>query len=105
MEVQKQYISLKDMLRHIETGALFAVEVVAFDKKRTLNNGRILVYSCCRLEAAMGKEEITNYELRIRKNRHFTRNLRLYANGRPTSAIRKIHPLLVTKVDGKEVVL
>ena len=100
MKAERQYITLKDMLTHIETGAVFSVEVVAFDKKRPLNNGRFLHYAACRLEKAeSGKGDKGGAK-------YFeTRNVRLYANGRPTSEIRKIHPLLVVKFNSRELIL
>ena len=100
-------VTLRDMLRLMDTGDLFSIELVSFDKKRTQNNGRVLVYNSARLESAMN--DVDGTIVRTSRNRfnseHFTRNIRLYVNGRPTSEIRKIHPLLVTKFNSKEVLL
>ena len=98
-------VTLKDMLHQIDSGALFSVEVVSFDKKRTLNNGRVLVYQTARLVSAMNDVDSPGPQRGVRRNPHFTRNIRLYLNGRPTSEIRKIHPLLVVKFNSKELLL
>ena len=100
-------VTLKEMLTIIDSGSLFSIEIVSYDKKRTQNNGRVLVYQTARLESAMKDTDGTI--VRTSRNNynstHFTRNIRLYVNGRPTSEIRKIHPLLVIKFNSKELLL
>lgn len=100
-------VTLKEMLTIIDSGSLFAIEVVTYDKKRTQNNGRILIYQTARLESAMN--DVDGTIVRTSRNSynstHFTRNIRLYVNGRPTSEIRRIHPLLVINFNSKELLL
>jgi hypothetical protein len=100
-------VTLKEMLTIIDSGSLFSIELVSYDKKRTQNNGRVLVYQTARLESAMNDTDgaIVRTSRNTYNSTHFTRNIRLYVNGRPTSEIRKIHPLLVIKFNSKELLL
>ena len=95
-------ITLPEALKIIESGTLFSVKVISFDRKRTAQNGRILEYRQVRKESAHqkaigAKKEKMN---RIPQHfEHFTRNVRIYADGIPSSSIVKIHPLLISEIN------
>lgn len=104
-------VTLSEALKIIESGAIFNVKVVSFDKKRTAQNGRVLHFTEARKESAHQKAMMdaparggaktktpSHYE-------HFTRNIRIYYANAPTMKVVKIHPLLIMEINGKKLLL
>ena len=98
---------LSEMLAAMDSGIVFSIQFISHDKKRTLKNGRTVNFSAARLERSERDDadgRVLN-TLKSRKTGNFTRTIRIYANGRPTSDTRTFHPLLVEVFDGKELFL
>ena len=117
-----EIITRKDCMQRLEAGETVTMEVYTYDEKRG-KGGKIETYEC-RLEtgakAAIG-DDTPHYEAedaddaddaptekRTKSPNHskwYTRNIRLYVNGHPSSQIRKIHPLLIRTFNGVKVVV
>lgn len=124
-------VTLQEVLRRLDAGELCGMRVVKYDAQRG-RGGDIMDIVECKLLAAeksprtYGKQkgaapspdedpdaptpvdaEAANLpDDRRDPNhfRHFTRNVRLYQDGSPTSIIRKIHPPLIIEFGGAPVI-
>lgn len=114
-------ITVRDMLSEMETGAVFSLTFVTYDRKRK-RGGRIEEIAQAVLlkhdpkatndifagRPATPREQKVQQlaELRRAPQHHkwYTRNIRLLVNGHPTGEIRKIHPPLVALFNQKIVV-
>lgn len=114
-------ITVRDMLSEMETGEVFSLTFVTYDRKRK-RGGRI--EDIAQAVLLRHDPEATNdifagrpatprekkvqqlAELRRSPQHHkwYTRNIRLLVNGHPTGEIRKIHPPLVALFNDKIVV-
>lgn len=97
-------ITLAQMLAAMDTGATFSIKYIGFDRKRKERNGRTIEFKEARLEKSVRSDD-DDFVIRSKKTSHFTRTIRLYASGRPTTETRLLHPVLVEQFDGKEVFL
>lgn len=105
----EEAITIRDMLKEMKTGGTFSATVLSYDRKRR-SGGQIKHYPELRLyqEGLELGRGLTPAERkpRARKPRHghhYTRNVVVMQNGTPTSIIRKIHPPLVMRFNGKTV--
>ena len=118
--MKEQPYDLKTILHIMASGELFSCKVVKYDRKRK-TGGQILEIVSAKLVSAEKKEKqqaatpatraATPMEQlqqkRSKKPHHFrwfTRNIRLYTAGLPTSQILKIHPPLIIEFNGNQVV-
>lgn len=96
----------------MESGIVFNCIVLSYDRKRK-KGGEVMEFHEARLYQP-GTKDVTNmtvverklYERNQRKPNHgvhFTRNVRILQAGHPTDIIRKLHPPLVMKFNGKTV--
>ena len=111
----KQPYDLKTILHIMASGELFSCKVVKYDRKRK-TGGQILEIVSAKLVSAEKKESPATraatpmeqlQQKRSKKPHHFrwfTRNIRLYTAGLPTSQILKIHPPLIIEFNGNQVV-
>lgn len=110
----KEYYTYSDILEWMESGRPFSLRYVTFDRQRK-RGGQVKYIS----EAEMVQAEEEERRARKIKGRpltleeiarltapagrnpnhsyHFTRNVRILENGRPTSLIRKVHIILITE--------
>lgn len=113
-------ITVRDMLADMETGAVFSLRYVTYDRKRK-TGGSIKEFPEARLVQSLKKETAArartrNEEFELLRDRQadkprdpnhrewYTRNLRIVQEGKDTSIIRKFHPPLVISYNGKTVV-
>ena len=109
-------ITLIEMLRQMQTGAIFSCVVVSYDKKRK-TGGKIIEYHQARLfdpqmeqTATRAATEMEQLRAQLRDGKrpnhgkHFTRNIQLMQDGHSTSEVRKIHPPLVDSFNGQTVI-
>lgn len=107
-------ISIKEILKYMESGKVFSMKVIAYDRKRK-TGGQIKEYPEAILTQApkpdrsLTKVEQQKLELdRLRKNphhrEHYTRNITICQEGQPTSIIHTIHPPLIIEFNGDIVV-
>lgn len=118
-------ISTKEMLTHMESGVIFSLRRVRYDRQRKKGGDIEFIAEAQLFTQAdeKNREEIatgggrpltiaeqTFLQLEDAKkkdpNHHhnYSRNLVLLADGHPTSEIRKFHPPLVLEFNGKKVV-
>lgn len=111
-------LTLTEFLKIWESGAVFSINFVRFDKKRRLKNGEILTFEAVRKESAAKMDSPEAEREAHRQNSasadrlsngnqhaHFTRHIRVYHNGRPTTQVIPIHPVLIREVNGKRLLL
>lgn len=113
-----EIITIRQMLRAMETGAPFSCTVVSYDRRRR-KGGQIIEYGEARLlredeeKQAAGARPLTKQEKLAaalketktpRHGKWYTRNIRILQDGHPTSLIKKIHPPLVVFFNHKQVV-
>ena len=114
-------ITVRDMLAQMETGALFSISYLTYDRQRK-RGGRVEQYSEAvllrrpeeRTAPTAGERTPTTIERKrkqlaqLRRNpqhhRWYTRNIQLLVDGHPTSQHRKIHPPLVILFNSQIVV-
>jgi len=116
-------IEVQQMLREMETGIIFSITYVTYDRQRK-KGGKVITHQEAKLhraDDAIAAEktlmqrplseaeqavatQYTNAKRSPHHGEHFTRNLVLMQNGHTTSQIRKIHIPLVVKYQGKTVV-
>lgn len=100
-------ITIKEMLRFMESGRAFSLTVVTADTKKG-TGGELLFFpsaTCTqysvsdgtRLTASVMKKAATDGK-RPNHNAHFTRNILL-----PDMRVRKVHVDLITRFNGKKV--
>lgn len=114
-------IALKEVLRILHTGVPCSMKVVRFDVRRSNRNGEVHEYEECVLVWGDGgsdrvkdagsrsltalEKELIGLEEADQRNpkhqKHFTRNVRLLLDGKPTSEIRKIRPWLIIEFNGQ----
>jgi hypothetical protein len=111
-------ITVREMLAFMETGALFSVQGVTYNRRAKKGGGKIYEYLECMLAQAVPgqkldrpatlKEDANQRVKHTRNNPNhgmwYTRNIIICQNGHPTTMIRKIHPPLVVYFNGKIVV-
>jgi hypothetical protein len=115
-------ISIRELLAHMEHGQPFSIEVVSYDRQKG-TGGKIHIYEEAVLltEATrgtyLGREltesersvsaSVADQELIVPKNPNhyfnYTRNIRILQDGHPTNIIKKVHPPLILKFNGKTV--
>lgn len=107
-------ISIKKLLEYMESGQVFSMEVVAYDRTRK-QGGQIKEYpeavlvkreQAGQTERALTKMEMVNTGARKKganHKKHYTRNIRILQNGHPTGIIKKIHPPLILKFNDQTV--
>lgn len=103
----------------METGKPFTCTFVTYDAKRD-RGGELREYEAKLIRnnplqkqggrplTPKEKQEKALAEASVRNphhSKHFTRNVQVLQDSFPTSMIRKIHPLLLTKFNGSTVVL
>ena len=102
-------ITLLDMLKEMETGAVFSLTLIRYDRKRK-TGGQVVTYDEARLYQPAQKSTSSVNAHRMaaiktsRRPNHgqwFTRNIQLLQDGYPIDMIRKIHPPLVVTFNGK----
>lgn len=109
-------ITIKDMLKEMESGRVFSLSVVSYDHKRGTGGELINYPEAVLLTNKASQKTATRpptrkekLEIAIKKNpRHshwYTRNIRICSNGVPTSIIKKIHPALVTLFNGEKIIV
>ncbi len=114
-------ITVKDMLKEMETGDPFSIKYITFDRQRK-KGGHIEQYkeavllikpvlviqpeSEGRSPTLIEQKKKKLERLRKRPNHKewYTRNIQLMVNGHPTGERRKIHPPLVVLFNNKIVV-
>lgn len=115
-------ITISDCMKRLEAGEDATLEVWTYDRKR--KKGGDIETLTCRLATGVEKpttiagRELTEAERRpddtdsdtlhiARKpnhSEHYTRNVRIVANGHPTSVLFKIHPPLIKSFNGVKTV-
>jgi hypothetical protein len=114
-------ISIRDLLAHMEHGQPFSIEVVSYDRQKG-TGGKIHTYEEAVLlteatrDTFLGREltesersvsaEIVPEPVVPKKPNHFlnyTRNIRILQDGHPTNIVKKVHPPLILKFNGKTV--
>jgi len=108
----------------MHSGAVFSLRVVAFDKRREDKTGPVMHCEQAVLVWGDGgkdkKERASERPLSqiekelsgmladsdtLKRNpshqKHYTRNIRILVDGKPTEVIRKIHPLLIIEFNGQ----
>lgn len=118
-ENDMQAYTFQDILDYMNTGQPFSLRVVTYDKQRK-KGGELKYYKEAILlqpekeDAEAAKlhqrpltttEATANNRERRDPNHHkwFTRNIRLLENGFPTSLKRKVHIILITEFNGREI--
>ena len=115
-------ISIGQCLAHMHSGRAFSCEVYTYDRRRK-TGGELRHYEEAVLlrpdgpgaEAATGRPATRMEHLRaelarpkLPKNPHhrrwYTRNIRILQAGHPTGIVRKLHPPLLRRFNGKTVV-
>ncbi|MEM6772305.1 MAG: hypothetical protein AAF597_17145 [Bacteroidota bacterium] len=116
------YIIERDMLKVMETGRVFSMRVVTYDRRRS-TGGKVKYYPEAILvqpqkeAASNANRPLTPAEMKAiefwnetkggHKDPHhkqfYTRNIRMMQNGHPTGEQKKIHPPLVLEFNGKRV--
>lgn len=113
--------TIREALAIMETGEIFSLQVVSYDKARK-TGGERLEYPEAVLVTGIendqvvadqtGQRALTGREQRrIAKKKsphhseHFTRNIRIMQSGHPTSIIKKIHPPLILFINGEKIVV
>lgn len=91
------HITLSDTLDLIHSKRIISMEGVTYDRQRKKGGELYRLPECCKVseDAAMV----------IQHKRDFTFDMRIYINGEPTDAIQRVHALLITKINGKELIL
>lgn len=118
-----QTIEVQQMLREMETGIIFNIIYVTYDRQRK-KGGKVITHQEAKLhraaDALAASAEVHQRPLSIAEKtallqsasttrsphhgEHYTRNVVLMQHGHTTSQIRKIHIPLVVKFQGKIVV-
>ena len=104
-------ITIRDMLDDIEAGLICSIVVITYDRKRNTGGKvkhypEIMIYrEGMELGRPLTEAEQKQFGQKKapRHGKHYTRNMVIMQNGTPTSIIRKIHPPLVMKYNGKTV--
>lgn len=117
-------ISIKKCLEVMHSGAVFGLKVVSYDKRRKEQNGQVTHYPSAVLVWGDGgndrtrerdsEREPTALERTLTRGAsseaikrdpghaaHYTRNIRLMVDGKPTEIIKKIHPALIIEFNGE----
>jgi hypothetical protein len=91
------HITLSEALTLIHSKSIISIEGVTFDKQRRKGGELYQLPECCKVseDAAMVVQHM----------RDFTFDMRIYINAQPTDAIQRIHALLITKINGLELIL
>lgn len=98
-------ITIKEALNTIDTGKIVSIKYVSFDKKRK-TGGKLKHHDEL---VVTNPKKITPTPTKVKSDsspnhlENSTRNFFTCINGRPTSAIKKIHVFLILEVDGKTV--
>jgi len=105
----EETITIRQMLDEMKAGVICSLTVITYDRKRK-SGGKIKHFPEMRLyeEGMELGRPLTEAEKKAfrkkkapRHGRHYTRNMVVMQNGTPTSIIRKIHPPLVMRYNGK----
>lgn len=96
------------MLKEMETGTVFSLTLISYDRKRKLG-GQVVSYDEARLYqpaqrksfSLQAKSPSSQAARRPNHGHWFTRNIQLLQDGYPIDLIRKIHPPLVVAFNGK----
>ena len=112
-----EQITVRDMIRYMESGAAFSLIYITFDDRRN-KGGKVLAFREAMLlqhSPRQGERQATTKEAKqeelknLRKDPHhgrwYTRNIRLLVNGFPSSVVKKIHPPLVVVFNHQIVVV
>ena len=99
-------ISLKQCLKLLESGDWVNIRYITADIIRK-TGGKVIELSQCKIlkkkqvnvEVAAVYSYSSNVPRNPMHNEHFTRNVEL-----PNGMIRKVHPILITHINGNEVV-
>lgn len=115
-------ITLRECLEAMHSGAVFSLRVVTFDRRRKDKCGKVVEYpqaslvwgdgGNARSRKALAERAPTALERALsgmddmdkrdpNHARWYTRNIRLYQQGLPTEAIKKIHPALIIEFNGE----
>lgn len=114
-------ITVKDMLAQMETGKVFSLTFVTYDRRRKrggsiedIAEAVLLQHDPTATNEIFANRPATPHEKKVQQlaelrrapdhHKWYTRNIRLLVNGHPTGEIRKIHPPLVTRFNQKTVV-
>lgn len=116
-------IAIKQVLEVMHSGAVFSLRVVTYDKRRKEKRGQVLYYPEAQLvwgdggsdrTAKAGERQPTDLERALTGSQpqsetkrnpnhawHYTRNIRILQDGKPTEVIVKIHPPLIIEFNGQ----
>jgi len=111
-------ITLKQALAIMESGEVFSIEYVTCDhqkkqggKKISFKEAKLLQRKKNKPTTSPGIEKTTDSRIKTLKSKSpnhktwFTRNIRILQSGKETGMIKKIHPPLIIKFNGKELTL
>lgn len=99
-------MNLKQALEIIDSGEVFSLKVVSYDKKRK-TSGELKFYSqLCTSVPKQDRTKMVNTESKAQNHyENSTRNCYRCIEGEPTSAFVKIHIYLMLEVNGERVML
>jgi hypothetical protein len=93
----KMHITLNEALDIIHSKRIISLEGITYDKQRKKGGELYRMPECCKVSE--------DSAMIIQHKRDFTFDMRIYINGQPTDAIQRIHALLITKINGQELIL
>lgn len=109
-----EMVSISDCLKRLKAGEVVTLEVWKYDKNRK-TGGDIDTFQCQLLipPAPVGGEATQTTTQTTKPDATtpplgaggYTRQVRIFANGHPTSIIRTIHPPLIKSLNGIETVI
>lgn len=115
-------IAIRECLEVMHSGAVFSLKVVTYDRRRKDKSGKIIEYPEASLVWGDGgndrskprrserpptplERSLSGMDDMDKRNPNhqgwYTRNIRLYQQGLPTEAIKKIHPPLIIEFNGE----
>lgn len=117
----KPVFTIRDILDYMESGQVFSITAVAYDRKRKKGGSlkeypeAVLLHVADQVEVARetGRPLTTMEATRLkmenirrspRHGTHFTRNIRILQQGEPTGIVEKIHVPLIIRFNGCAVV-
>lgn len=112
--------TIRDILDYMESGQVFSLTCVAYDRKRKRGGAlkeypeAVLLHIADEVEVAQDagrpltsmektRMKIENVRRSPRHGTHFTRNIRILQQGVPTGIVEKIHVPLIVKFNGCDV--
>jgi hypothetical protein len=102
-------IQMLDVLKEMDSGRKFSLEFVSYDKARK-TGGFIRFFDEAKLTITpKEKKSLAKSKIKFQKNQnHFknaTRNILTFNNGNQDYGNKKVHIFLITRFNGKEVIL